>query len=123
MQKRLGSERLAGTFAFRTLADAGAILAFGSDWPVVSPDPLLGIRTAVTGLLVDGTRFGEQENLTVEEALRAYTGGAAYALGMDDVVMFDRDPFEADWEQQPPRVAMTIVGGNVVYDVTASQRA
>ena len=134
VQKRLGSERLAGTFAFRTLADAGAILAFGSDWPVVSPDPLLGIRTAVTGLLVDGTRFGEQENLTVEEALRAYTGGAAYALGMDDagilrpgalgdLVMFDRDPFEADWEQQPPRVAMTIVGGTVVYDVTASQRA
>ena len=88
----------------------------------------------MTGLLVDGTRFGEQENLTVEEALRAYTGGAAYALGMDDagilrpgalgdLVMFDRDPFEADWEQQPPRVAMTIVGGNVVYDVTASQRA
>lgn len=127
VRKRLGDVRLAGTFAFRKLHNAGAILAFGSDWPVVSPDPLLGMRTAITGLLFNGDIFGAEENLTPEESLRAYTTGAAFALGMDDagvvcignhgdLVMFDRDPFTTDWRSNLPRVLTTIVGGRVVYD-------
>lgn len=124
---RLGTNRLAGSFAFRSLLSAGAILAFGSDWPVVTCDPIAGIRAAVTGLTLDGDVFQPQENLTVEEALRAYTTGAAHALQLDDAgeltpgklgdaVIFDRDPFTADWANKPPRVATTIVGGEVVYD-------
>lgn len=130
VRKRLGDARLAGTFAFRRLLDAGAILAFGSDWPVVSPDPMLGVRTAVTGLLMNGDRFGTQENLTVEESLAAYTRGAACALGMDDagvlrvgalgdLVIWDRDPFAIDWTRELPHAVKTIVDGRIVYDAQA----
>ena len=93
----------------------------------MSLDPLAGIRAAVTGLTLDGVVFGADQNLTVDEALRAYTAGAAYALGLDgagvlrpgaagDLVMFDRDPFDADWAHEPPRVVLTIAGGEVVHD-------
>ncbi|MHC4107877.1 MAG: amidohydrolase family protein, partial [Planctomycetota bacterium] len=84
MPRCLGGQRLHGAFAFRRLLDAGARLAFGSDWPVVSLDPLAGIRAAVTGLTLAGDVFGADQNLTVDESLRAYTAGAAYALGLDD---------------------------------------
>lgn len=127
VQRRLGEVRLAGTFAFRSLQEAGAQLAFGSDWPIVSCDPMLGIRAAVTGLTLDSVEFHPEQNLTVEEALRAYTREAAMALGMKDagrlmsgaladLVMFDRDPFAADWRAAPPQVMMTIVNGEVVHD-------
>ncbi|MCI0363123.1 MAG: amidohydrolase [Phycisphaerales bacterium] len=127
VRKRLGERRLGGTFAFRLLLDAGAVLAFGSDWPVVSCDPILGIRAAVTGLTRDNQVFGADQNLTVDEALTAYTASAAFALRMDDagilregylgdLVMFDRDPFAADWVSAPPHVEMTVVSGSIVYD-------
>jgi len=124
---RVGPERVRGTFAFRRLLDAGAVLAFGSDWPVVSCDPMLGIRAAVTGLTNDGQPFGTDQNLTVEEALTAYTRNAAYSLRLDqagvlregmlgDMVMLDRDPFFIDWETEWPRVVMTVANGQVVHD-------
>lgn len=127
VRRRLGEARLAGTFAFRSLQQADAQLAFGSDWPIVSCDPMLGIRAAVTGLTLDGVEFQPEQNLTVDEALRAYTREAAAALGMKDagrlvpgafadLVMFDRDPFTADWRAAPPQVMMTIVRGKVVHD-------
>jgi predicted amidohydrolase YtcJ len=133
-EARLGPARIKGSFPFRQLLDAGATLAFGSDWPVVSCDPLAGIRAAVTGLTLDGNVVLPEENLTVEEALMAYTSGAAIALRMDnvgvlrpgafaDVVMFDRDPFTADWVNDPPRVAMTLAGGEIVYDNEQSVQA
>jgi predicted amidohydrolase YtcJ len=130
VERRLGSERTAGTFAFRRLLDAGAMLAFGSDWPVVSCDPILGMRAAITGLTLDDKPFGIEQNLTVEETLRAYTAGAAHCLQLDaltgvlsegmlgDLVMFDIDPFTADWAKRPPRVIMTVIGGEVMFDAT-----
>ncbi len=124
--RRLGRDRLDGAFAFRRLADAGARLAFGSDWPVVTCDPLAGIRAAVTGRLLDGRVFRPDQNLSVEEALRAYTVGAADALRLDagrlepgrlaDAVVLDADPFEADWTRRPPVAVATIVSGAVVHD-------
>jgi len=134
IRKRLSADRLQGTFAFRSLKKAGAVLAFGSDWPVVSIDPLLGIRAAVTGLTLDGEVFGADQNLTVEEALRAYTADAAFSLSMEDagvlrpgavgdLVMFARDPFTADWVNDPPRVEMTVAGGQVVYHAGARRQA
>lgn len=136
VRRRLGEARLAGTFAFRSLLDAGAKLAFGSDWPVVSPDPLLGIRAAVTGLTLDGEPFGIEQNLTVEEAIRAYTVDAARCLQLDrigvgilepgrigDLVMFDRDSFAANWAEKPPETVLTAVGGRIVYDAAASAMA
>lgn len=124
---RLGEDRMDRFFLFRSLEQAGAILAFGSDWPVVDCDPLAGMRSAITGLTFDGGACRPEQNLSVESALRAYTTGAARALQLDDAgslrigawgdcVLLDRDPFSADWKTQPPRVLMTIVGGEVVYD-------
>jgi predicted amidohydrolase YtcJ len=127
VERRVGRERLNGTFAFRSLLDAGATLAFGSDWPVVSCDPVAGMRAAITGVTRDGAILLPEQNLTVEQALAAYTRGAAYGLRLDhagvlrpgalgDMVIFDRDPFEAEWVADPPRVVTTIVGGIVMYD-------
>jgi predicted amidohydrolase YtcJ len=126
-RRRLGAGRLAGTYAFRSLLESGAVLAFGSDWPVASCDPLPGVRTAATGLTFDGEVFGADQCLTVEQALVAYTSGSARALrldeggvirpgGLGDVVLLDRDPFEADWVDRPPNVVVTVAGGEVVYD-------
>ncbi|MHC5003816.1 MAG: amidohydrolase [Planctomycetota bacterium] len=127
VERRLGSRRVRGSFAFRSLHAAGARLAFGSDWPVVSCDPVLGLAAAVTGRTVDGTVFQSGERLAVEDALTAYTAGAAHALGLDDagvlrpgalgdLVMFDRDPLTADWRAAPPRVVLTVAGGAVVHE-------
>lgn len=123
---RLGSHRLPGSFAFRTLLKSGAILAFGSDWPVVTCDPLAAIRAAVTGLTLDNTPFQTQETLTPAQALAAYTIGSAYALQLDDagqllpgcladITIFDRDPLTTDWQNNPPCTTATIVAGKVLY--------
>jgi len=101
--------RVRGAYAFRSLLNRGTALAFGSDAPVESIDPLLGIHAAVTRRRVDGSPGQEgwqpQERLTVEEAVRAYTVGAAYAAGAEDhlgtlspgkladVTVLDRDIF------------------------------
>ena len=128
-RRRLGEARMVGFFAFRQLRRAGARLAFGSDWPIVTCDPVAGIRAAVTGLTLDETPVRTEENLTIDEALRAYTIDAAAALRFEDrigsievnkladLTMFDHDPFTADWMKQPPRVAMTVVGGRVLHEV------
>ena len=135
-EKRVGKRRLAGTFAFRSLAEAGAILAFGSDWPIVSPDPIAGMRVAITGRLNDGRIFAPEQNLTVEETLTAYTSAAAFALGLDegspalraesvgvlregaagDFVVWDQDPFDADWFNDPPRIELTVCDGDITFD-------
>lgn len=78
----LGPERSARAMPFRALDDAGARQAFGSDYPVFPMDPLLGIYTAVTRQMADGTPSGgwhAQHRITVEAALRHYTADAAYA--------------------------------------------
>jgi len=117
VERRLGAARMRGAFALRDLAEAGAVLAFGSDWPVVTADPIAGMRAAITG---------HGQTIDVEQALRAYTTGAAHACRLDagvlrpgalgDVTVLDRDPFSCDWHASPPNVLMTIVGGQVVYD-------
>ncbi|MFO0961988.1 MAG: amidohydrolase [Phycisphaerales bacterium] len=123
---RLGAQRMRGFFRFRDLADAGALLAFGSDWPIVSCDPRLGIRAAVTGLAADGSRCMPQQNLRVEEALLAYTAGAAQALRAPalgriapgahaDLCVFAGNPFAHDWESGLPEIAATVLGGRIVH--------
>ena len=72
IEKRVGPARLAGFFAFRSLRNAGATLAFGSDWPIVSCDPMLGVRAAVTGLTADGEFVCQEETIDVECSLLAY---------------------------------------------------
>jgi len=131
-EKLIGAERAKGTYAFRSLLDAGARLAFGSDWFVAPPTPLEGIYAAVTRRTLDDARPGgwvPEQKITVEEALRAYTSGAAYAefaetqkgtlaRGMlADLVVIDRDLTKIAPETiRDAKVMMTVVGGRVVYE-------
>ncbi|HOG48748.1 MAG TPA: amidohydrolase, partial [Anaerolineae bacterium] len=76
--------RSAGAYAWRSLLDAGTVLAFGSDCPVETLDPLAGIHAAATRQRPDGTPPGgwrAEQGLGVDDAVRAYTWGAAYAAG------------------------------------------
>jgi predicted amidohydrolase YtcJ len=131
VEQRIGPERIKTTYAFRTLLDTEAPLAFGSDWTVAPLDPMLGVYAAVTRRTLDNKNPGgwvPGQKITVGEALRAYTYGNAWATFNEqkwgtlapgrfaDVVVLDRDPFAVAPESLgtiKPRY--TIVGGKVVY--------
>lgn len=129
-EARIGSERIKGTYAFRSLLDADAILSFGSDWPVAPMDPILGIDAAVNRRTIDGANpdgWVPEQKITPEEALRAYTVANAYAnfqedkLGtlevgkLADIVVLSADPMEAN-DLLSIRVLRTIVGGMTVFE-------
>jgi len=134
--ERYIGERIATTYAFRDLLDHETRLAFGSDWSVAPATPLEGIYAAVTRRTLDDKNpdgWVPAQKISVEEALRAYTSGAAYAAfeegskgtlapGMlADFVVLDRDIFEIPPEQiRETRVDLTIVGGKVAYERAAS---
>jgi predicted amidohydrolase YtcJ len=135
--KVIGPERAKGTYAFRSLRDAGATLAFGSDWFVAPPTPLEGIYAAVTRRTIDERNPGgwvpEQKN-SVEDALRAYTRGSAYAAfdekergtlvagALADFAIIDRDLTRIAPEQiRDARVVLTAVGGRVVHERKAPE--
>lgn len=84
----LGPDRTPHAYAWRAMADSGAILAFGSDAPIELFDPFAGLYAAVTRRREDGfpgpQGWHPEQRLTLEEALRAYTWGAAYAAGLED---------------------------------------
>ncbi len=85
--ENLGPERLPHTFPWRALLDAGATLAFGSDWPVMTADPLQGIAVATTRRDRQGRPAGgwnAHQAITAAEAVRAYTEGAAAGVGRED---------------------------------------
>lgn len=80
--QRVGTERLKGTYAFKSLRDAGAHLSFGSDWPVAPFNPLTGVAAAVLRQTIDGANpdgWMPQQRITMEQALLAYTATNAYA--------------------------------------------
>ncbi len=128
---RVGPERLAGMYAFRSLLDAGALPAFGSDWTVAPLDPLLGIYAAVTRRTTDGANPGgwiPEQKIGVAEALAGYTINGAYANLQEDalgtlepgkladlVVLSDDictiDPVAIEQVQ----VDVTVVEGKIVY--------
>jgi hypothetical protein len=128
----LGPDRASRTYAFRALIDSGATLAFGSDWFVAPPTPIEGIYAAVTRRTLDDRHPGgwvPAQKITVEEALRAYTAGSAYASfeerdkgtlepgKLADLVMIDRDLTTIAPERiREARVVLTIVGGQVVFE-------
>jgi predicted amidohydrolase YtcJ len=128
-EQRLGRERLRTSYAYRSLINSGATLAFGSDWPVVSVNPFLGIHAAVTSKTLDGKLFLPQQAITVEQALAAYTRGASICLlshdstGMirtgylADFIIIDRDILEIDPDEiAQTQVLLTVLGGEVVYE-------
>jgi predicted amidohydrolase YtcJ len=130
-EKRIGPERIKTTYAFRSLIDSEARLAFGSDWTVAPLDPLLGIYAAVTRRTLDGKHprgWVPQEKITVEEALRAYTSGNAYGVFAEnrrgklapgylaDIALIDQDLTRIPPEAiEGARVTATVVGGKLVY--------
>ncbi|MGD0222779.1 MAG: amidohydrolase [Terriglobia bacterium] len=131
-EKRLGPERARWSYAWRSMLDAGAPLAFGSDWPVAPLSPIPGIYAAVTRATVDGKKpdgWFPGQRLTVEEALRAYTLGSAYAAFQEndkgsiapgklgDVVVLSDDLFTIPPAKiKDAHAVMTIVGGKIVYE-------
>lgn len=131
-EKVIGPERTKTTYAFRSLRDSGATLAFGSDWFVAPATPLEGIYAAVTRRTLDDRHpngWVPDQKIGVEDALRAYTTGGAYASfeehekgalapGMlADVVIVDRDLTRIPAETiREARIMYTIVGGRIVFD-------
>jgi hypothetical protein len=130
-ERAIGPERIRTTYAFRSLLDAGATLAFGSDWFVAPPTPLEGIYAAVTRRTLDDRNpdgWVPGQKITVEEALTAYTRAGAFASfdesdkgtiapGMlADLTVIDRDlraiPVEAI---RSARIVRTILGGKTVF--------
>ncbi|HLJ67312.1 MAG TPA: amidohydrolase [Chloroflexota bacterium] len=127
----IGHEREPHAFNWRTLAETGATLAFGSDWPIVTPDVRAGLHAALTRTTVDGEPEGgwqPQQCLTLAQALDAYTRGAAHAERQDgdkgmlragmlaDVTVFSHDLFRlTPREVLSVPVALTMVDGRVVH--------
>lgn len=130
---RIGPKRCATSYANRALLDAGARIAFGSDWSVAPLSPLEGIDAAVQRRTLDGRHpdgwFPEQK-ITVAEAVEAYTLGAAYAAAQEkdrgsiavgklaDFVVVSTDILAAAERERigKAKVVMTIVGGRVVFE-------
>lgn len=127
----LGPERIKSSYAWKSLLDAGATLAFGSDWPVAPLDPVMGIYAATTRRTLDAKNpdgWIPEQRITVAEAVHAYTMGSAYAEHQEnvkgsiepgklaDLVVLSDDIFTI-----PPRsiektkVEMTIFDGKVIY--------
>jgi predicted amidohydrolase YtcJ len=130
-EKRIGHQRAASSYAWRSMLNAGAHLAFGTDWPVAPLNPLLGVYAAVTRATLDGKHpegwFAEQK-LNLEEALSAYTAGSAYASFAEkdkgtiapgklaDMVVLSDDLFSIRPEKiKDAHVVLTMVGGQVVF--------
>jgi predicted amidohydrolase YtcJ len=131
-EKRIGLERCRGAYAWRRLLDAGAKLAFGTDWPVEPIDPLEGLYGAVSRkdrAGEEGEGWFPDQKLSMEEAIEFYTLGAAYSEFMEDrkgklkegyladMVIFNMDLMTIPHDQiMKSKVDITIVGGNVVFE-------
>jgi predicted amidohydrolase YtcJ len=131
-EKRIGKERAKTTYAFRSLLDSGATLAFGTDWTVAPLNPLLTVYAAVTRRTIDGKNpkgWVPEQKISLEETVRAYTVGSAYAEFQEnvkgtitvgklaDLVLLSRDIFKIDPNEiENVKVVLTMVDGRVVYE-------
>ena len=131
-EKRIGSERSSGAYAWKSLLDAGAMLAFGTDYQVEPLNPMEGLYAAVTRkdrLGENGNGWFPEQKLTMEEAINLYTLGSAYSQFMEgrkgmlkigylaDIVITDHDLLTiSENEIMKTRIDFTIVGGKVVYE-------
>lgn len=130
-EKRVGSNKLPLAFPIRSALDAGVAVAFGTDWPIIDLNPLIGIRNAVLRRSIDGEPadgWVPAQRITVEEALHAYTLGAAFAGHREehegsiregklaDMIVLSDNPFETDADRLHEIVVLrTVVGGRDVY--------
>lgn len=133
MADRYWGPRVRLAYALRTQLDAGAHVAFGSDAPVESPNPFLGLHAAVTRRRADGSPgtdgWHPEQRLTVQEALEGFTLGAAYAAYSEyrmgrlapgylaDLILLDKDPFACDPNEiKELAPAATMVAGEWVWE-------
>jgi predicted amidohydrolase YtcJ len=130
-EKRVGYERCKGTYAWRSFIDAGSILAFGTDYQVEPLNPMEGLYAAVTRkdrLGEEGNGWFPEQKLTMEEAIKYYTWGPAYAQFMEsrkgiikegylaDIIITDKDLLTIpENEIMKTKIDYTITGGRVVY--------
>ena len=130
--KRIDEKRLKGTYAFRTLLDTGAVLAFGSDSPVAPLNPLFGVYAAVTRRTLDDKNpngWIPEQKISVDETVRAFTWGSAYGEFQENVkgtleigkvadfIILSDDIFTMDATKiGGVTVVMTVVDGRVVFE-------
>ncbi|HXG68557.1 MAG TPA: amidohydrolase [Blastocatellia bacterium] len=142
MEERIGYERCKGAYAFKTIQEKGAVLSFGTDWPgttasIYPINPIYALYAAVTRQTVQRTPAGgwfPAERLTIEEAIKAYTWGSAYASFEENIKgtltegkLADITVLDADLLRTPPtawidergrvkvKTLYTIMGGRIVY--------
>ena len=126
----IGPDRARSAWSWRSIREAGGVLALGSDWPVVPYDPFIALNNAVNRTTAHGQPVGgwSNEKLSIEAALDAYTAGSAFAAfadhrrgrvtpGMDaDVIVLDRDLLIAGPSAIiGTGVALTVLGGHIVH--------
>lgn len=133
--RNAGPDRASRAWAWKSIANDGGKVAFGSDWPVVTLNPWEGVQTAVTRQTTDGKPAGgfvPEQRLTVAETVHGYTLGAAYAGRREktegsieagklaDLIIVSQNIFEIDPHRiAETKVLTTIVGGRVVYQSAA----
>jgi predicted amidohydrolase YtcJ len=132
MADQYWGERAALSYALQSLLRYGARLALGSDSPVESPNPFLGLHAAVTRQRADGSPDTEgwypEQRLSVQEAIEGYTLGPAYAAGMEDrlgrlvpgfvadLIVLEQDPFVVPSAELLEMTSSgTMVGGEWVW--------
>lgn len=130
-EKRIGTERCKGAYAWKSLADAGAILAFGTDYQVEPLNPMEGLYAAVTRkdrFSEEGDGWHPEQKISMTDAIRYYTYGSAYSQFMEnrkgiikpgflaDIVIVDKDLLTIpENEIMKTRIDYTIAGGKVVF--------
>jgi len=130
-EKRIGPERAKGAYAWKSLIDAGTMLAFGTDYQVEPLNPMEGLYAAVTRkdrLGEEGEGWHPEQKIKMEEAIKYYTSGSAYAQFMEnrkgmiksgylaDIVIVDKDLLTIPENQiMKTKVDFTITGGKIVY--------
>jgi predicted amidohydrolase YtcJ len=129
--RNIGPDRASRAWIWKSIASNGGQLAFGSDWPVVTLNPFLGIQTAVTRQTAEGQPkdgFVPSQRLSVADAVRGYTLGAAFAGFREksegslepgklaDLIIVSQDLFQIDPHKiDETKVLTTFVGGRVVF--------
>jgi predicted amidohydrolase YtcJ len=133
--RNAGKERAQRAWVWHSIESTGGVLAFGSDWPVVTLNPWPGVQNALTRKTREGdppNGFVPQERISLEDTIKAYTLGAAFAGHREttegsveagklaDLIVLSQDLFKTAPDKiADTKVALTIIGGKVVYDASS----
>ena len=135
IEEKLGTERGAGYWNRRKMADSGVLLCCGTDLPLVIDDIPQSLYHSVTGKFTEGGEpFHPENTLTVSEVLQAWTSGGAYDMYREgdtgtlapgnkaDIAVLDANVFAMPIDEvRKAKVCLTLVNGAVVYDVWSTE--